>query len=266
MTDIVTPLLPGERQKIILDRIERSGRVIAADLAVEFRTSEDTIRRDLRDLAAAGLCRRVYGGALPLSPASGTLAERAAEAPERKAALGIATAALVRPGQVVFIDAGSTNLAIARALPSGLGITVVTNAPSIAAELTGRAGVELMLIGGRIDPRTGAAVGARALRDANDLRVDLACLGACAVDAEDGVATFCPEEAELKRAVAERARAVVIAMTTEKLATTAPFFVLPIGKLTYLVVEADAPDVEVERYWAAGADVRRAGPLEEVSP
>ncbi|MDR3376891.1 MAG: DeoR/GlpR family DNA-binding transcription regulator [Ancalomicrobiaceae bacterium] len=252
------PLLPGERQKIILDRIERKGRVIAADLAAEFETSEDTIRRDLRDLAAAGLVRRVYGGALPLSPASGTLAERSAEAPERKAALGLATAQLVEAGQVVFIDAGSTNLAVARALPAGLGITVVTNAPSIAAELTGRAGIELMLIGGRVDPRTGSAIGARALRDLADMRVDLACLGACAVDAEDGVATFCPEEAELKRAVAERARAVVIAMTTEKLATTAPFFVLPIDRLTHLVVEADAPDAELERISAAGTDIHRA--------
>ena len=69
--------LPQERQRIILERLASEGRVVAQELAQQFRTSEDTIRRDLRELAAAGLCHRVYGGALPLSPANGSLSERA---------------------------------------------------------------------------------------------------------------------------------------------------------------------------------------------
>src|ERR1035441_6534097 len=100
MPTSVFPALPDERQQIILERLSRRGRVLAGDLAREFRTSEDTIRRDLREMAAAGKCRRVYGGALSLSRASGPLAARLAEAPDRKAALGRAAAALVRPGQV----------------------------------------------------------------------------------------------------------------------------------------------------------------------
>ena len=137
------------------------------------------------------------------------MAARRAEAPERKAALGRAAAALVRPGQVVFFDAGSTNAAIARALPAGLGVVVATNAPDIASDLVGMPGVELIVIGGRVDPRSGAALGARALRDVRAIRVDLAFLGACAVDARAGVAAFDAEEAEFKRLVAERAKAVV---------------------------------------------------------
>ena len=117
MPTSLLPALPDERQQIILERLARRGRVLAGDLAREFRTSEDTIRRDLREMAAAGQCRRVYGGALPLSPAFGPAGGATAEAPERKAALGRAAAALVRTGQVVFFDAGSTNAAIARALP-----------------------------------------------------------------------------------------------------------------------------------------------------
>ena len=250
--------LPDERQQIILERLSRRERVLAGDLAREFRTSEDTIRRDLRELAAAGKCRRVYGGALPLSPASGSLAARHAEAPERKAALGRAAAVLVRSGQVVFIDAGSTNAAIARALPDGLGIVVATNAPDIAADLVGRAGVELIVIGGRVDPRSGAALGARALRDAREIRVDLAFLGACAVDAEAGVAAFDAEEAEFKRLIAEGAKAVAAAVTTDKLGTAAPFAVAPASRLTHLVVEADAPESDVASLRAAGVAVSRA--------
>jgi len=252
------PALPDERQQIILDRLARRGRVLAGDLAREFRTSEDTIRRDLREMAAAGKCRRVYGGALPLSPASGPLAARISQAPERKAALGRAAAALVRAGQVLFFDAGSTNAAIARALPAGLDLVIATNAPDIAADLVGKAGVELIVIGGRVDPRSGAALGARALRDARAIRVDLAFLGACAVDVRAGVAAFDAEEAEFKRLIAEGAKAVAAAVTTDKLGTAAPFAVAPVSRLTHLVVEADAPENALAPLRRAGVSVHRA--------
>ena len=265
MTRPILLSLPGERQEAILDRLARSGRVLATELAREFKTSEDTIRRDLRDMATAGLCRRVYGGALPLSPASGTLAARQAEAPERKAALGQAAAALVKRDQTLFIDAGSTNGAIARALPAGLGLTVVTNAPAIAEDVIDKPGVELVLIGGRVDPRSGAAVGARALRDAREIRVDLAFLGACAVDAEAGVAAFGADEAEFKRLVAEQAAAVAVAATTEKLGAAAPFFVMALTALTRLVVEADAPEAVLAPLRAMGVVIERAKPPEETA-
>jgi DeoR/GlpR family transcriptional regulator of sugar metabolism len=258
MTTTLSFALPDERQQIILERLARRGRVLAGDLAREFHTSEDTIRRDLREMAAAGQCRRVYGGALPLSPASGPLAARKTEAPERKAALGRAAAALVRPGQIVFFDAGSTNAAIARALPAGLALVVATNAPDIAADLVGRPGVELIVIGGRVDPRSGAALGARALRDVSELRVDLAFLGACAVDARAGLAAFDAEEAEFKRLIAERAKCVAAAVTTDKLGTAAPFAVAPVSRLAHIVVEADAPEGALARLRRAGVRIHRA--------
>src|ERR1700735_2327284 len=90
-------ILAAERQQQILERLDRDGRVLPASLAEAFATSEDTIRRDLRDLAGRGLCRRVYGGALPLSPASSSAQIRAGEAIDRKAALGRALAALINP-------------------------------------------------------------------------------------------------------------------------------------------------------------------------
>ena len=80
------PALPRERQERILERLRRHGRVIAADLAVEFRVSEDSIRRDLRELAARSLCKRVYGGAL-LATVAPPLAERRREDVQRKRAL-----------------------------------------------------------------------------------------------------------------------------------------------------------------------------------
>ena len=110
-------LLLGERQDLIRARLDLSGRVIAAELAQELGVSEDTIRRDLREMAASGLCRRVYGGALRMTHASTTMNERMAIAGERKAALARTAAGLIPAGATVFLDAGSTNVALARALP-----------------------------------------------------------------------------------------------------------------------------------------------------
>ena len=120
-------------------------------------------------------------------------------------------------------------------------MTVATNSPHVAASLFGRPGLELLMIGGRVDPRSGAALGARALRELGDLRVDLAFLGACAVDAQAGVAAFDAEEAEFKRLLVARAKRVATAATSDKLGTMAPFAVAPLERLTQLVVEAMRP-------------------------
>ena len=118
--------LPQERQPWIVNRLRSHGRVVTLELAGLFRVSEDSVRRDLRELAAQGLCKRVYGGALPLSAASTPLKQRRTEAGGRKQALARRAVSLVRRGQVLLIDAGSTNAAIAAALPENFGLTVVT--------------------------------------------------------------------------------------------------------------------------------------------
>src|SRR5260370_36595439 len=95
--DAVDGLLPDERAKLILDRLRTHGRVLAAELALEFNTSEHTVRRHLRDLADAGHCKRVYGGALLTSPAAEAGPTRRRQAADRTARLACAAAALVRP-------------------------------------------------------------------------------------------------------------------------------------------------------------------------
>lgn len=134
----------------------------------------------------------------------------------------------------------------------------MTNAPHIATALVSLAGIDLIMIGGRIDPRCGAALGLRALRDLNAIRIDLALLGACAVDATAGLAAFDLEDAEFKRAAAQGASIVVTTATNEKLGTSAPFSVLPCSRLTHLVVEADAPMALIELFQALGIETYRA--------
>lgn len=255
-------VLPEERQRLIVRRLSHDGRVVATELAKEFGTSEDTIRRDLRDLAAAGVCRRVYGGALPLSPAVGPIAKREQEAPERKAALARRAAGLIQKGQIVFFDAGSTNHAVARALPRDLDVTVVTNAVSIAADLAMRQDVQVLLIGGRVDWKEGRTVGVRAMREILEIRPDLYFLGTCAIDAKSGVAVFDHEVAEMQRLLVEQSGDIAVVATTEKLGTSAPFFVVPTADVTDLVVESDAREEALAPFREAGLRIHVAPPVQ----
>ncbi|EYD76164.1 transcriptional regulator, DeoR family [Rubellimicrobium mesophilum DSM 19309] len=97
-------MLTRERKALLLDRLAVEGRLVAATLAVELQVSEDTIRRDLRELAAEGRLTRVHGGALPASPTHRPLAERGAMQPEAKVRLGRRAAELIRPGQIIIVD------------------------------------------------------------------------------------------------------------------------------------------------------------------
>jgi len=252
-------LLLHERQSIIRTRLAERGRVIAADLALEFQISEDTVRRDLREMAAAGLCRRVYGGALPATEGtSNTLLKRLSEKPERKDALARAAVALLRPDMTVFIDAGTTNLAIAQAIPADLPLTIVTNAPMVAASLIDRAAIDVVMIGGRVERKSGAVLGTKAMQDGRDVHPDLCILGSCGLDRQTGVTASFYEEAEFKRFIARQSRRVMAAVTNEKLGLPAPFSVLALSELGTVVIEFDADAAIAGQLAKAGIDLIRA--------
>ena len=245
----------SERQALILEQLRQNGRVLAQDLAQNFGVSEDTVRRDLREMAARGECMRVYGGALLSDSKTVPLKTRIAEDADRKALLARAVVPLLKRGMVVFIDAGSTNLAIARAIPAGLNVTVVTNTPAIAAELTGRADIDLVLIGGKVDPAVGAAIDAMALRQLELMRPDLCVLGVCGVAVETGLSADVFEDAVFKRLACSASQRIVAAITTEKLGHKAAFQVHDFSPPLSLVLERDADRVLVEGVSSRGADV-----------
>jgi DeoR/GlpR family transcriptional regulator of sugar metabolism len=252
-------LLLQERHALILAQLSADGRVLAAQLAQELNVTEDTIRRDLRDLAAAGLCQKVYGGAvrIPAAAESGTLTQRATRQLPDKSRLAAAASTLLSAGHVVFLDAGSSNLVIAEALPA-VPLTVITNAPLIAARLLDRPQLELIMIGGRVKQGIGASVGASALREIAAIRPDLYFIGACGVDLQAGVSAVDFEEAEFKRRVAALSKATAVVATADKLGVVAPYAVLPIAQLTHLVAPRQVDEKLLGTYAAAGTNVLRA--------
>jgi DeoR/GlpR family transcriptional regulator of sugar metabolism len=242
------PLLPEERRRVILEHLSTEGRVYAADLCRLLRVSEDTVRRDLRELDEAGLLRRVHGGALPRALAPMSHQARAGLQQPAKQAVAHVAAGLVQPGQVIFIDGGTTTLEVARSLPKDLRATVITVSPPVALALAEHPGIEVRLVGGRLHPQALTVVGAETVEALRQIRADLCLLGVCSLHIEGGITASLAEEAATKRAMIHHAAETVAVLTADKLGTLSPFVVAPAERLATLVTEASAPEATLSPF------------------
>ena len=234
-------MLVAERRDLLLRRLDRDGKLVARDLAAELGVSEDSVRRDLRDLAAAGLCQRVYGGAVPASRALVDYAARASVEPESKQRVAARAAALISPGDRVILDGGTTTLAVVRALPPSLTATVITHSPTIAAALVDHPGVEILLLGGRIYKHSAVACGAATAEAAAGISADLFLLGVTGVHPDAGLTTGDAEEAAMKRTLAGRAGDTYVLASAEKVGAISAYRVLDLSEVTALVTDTE-PD------------------------
>ncbi|WP_395943978.1 DeoR/GlpR family DNA-binding transcription regulator [Brevundimonas sp.] len=256
---------PERRRDIILERLAEDQPVMARQLAEEFGVSEDAIRRDLRDLAEAGKCRRVYGGALPLNEAS-PFVERVDRDFPAKRALARAAAALIEPDQTIYIDAGTTHLLLAESLTRGRPVTVITNSIAVASAVYRRPEIKLFLIGGAVDPELDGALGATAAAQIAQYRPALTFIGACAADPVAGISALDDREAELKRTAAASSQRLVALVTNDKLGRIAPHHVVASSALDTLIVEHDAPEALCAGFEAAGVTVIRAVRAPDLMP
>ena len=251
-------MLTSQRKKLLLARLAAEGQLVAKSLALELGTSEDTIRRDLRELAAEGRLQRVHGGALPASAAMGDLSVRGQVSVADKAALGRFGAALIRPGQVVILDGGTTALQVALHLAPGLRATVVTHSPTVAVVLAQHPGIEILVLGGRLFRHSMVNVGAGVIDAASHLRADLFFLGVTGVHPDAGLSTGDAEEAAVKRALLARAAETVVLASPEKLMAASPFIVAPLADAALVAVARATPERVVRALRAGGVKVQRA--------
>ncbi len=252
-------MLAAERRDYLLEQLAHEGKIVAKDVAADLGLSEDTVRRDLRDLAAEGLCQRVYGGALPVSPAVADYEARQSVAPGGKQKVAAVAAAMVRPGSAVILDGGTTALAVAHALPPDLACTVITHSPTVAAALLGHPQAEIFLIGGRVFKHSAVTCGAAAVEAAQNVSADLCLLGVTGVHPEAGLTTGDPEDAAMKRALGARAADTYILASSEKIGTASRFRVLPWGEVSGLITDADPQHPVLEELAARGVEIVPAG-------
>jgi DeoR/GlpR family transcriptional regulator of sugar metabolism len=248
-------MLTEERRQAILERLDRDGKVVAAELSSSLAVSPDTVRRDLRELADAGLLRRVHGGALPPALGGRPYAVRRAQAPEAKAAIAQATNRLLRDGQVILLDSGTTALEVARHLRPELEATVITNSPHVAVVLADHASVEVVVLGGMLEKNARALVGAATIEALRSVRADVLVLGLCSLHPEIGITVLELEESYVKRAMIANAAEVIAVSSADKLGSAAPYVAAPLDELTHLVTERSIPPEQLAPYRALGVEV-----------
>ena len=233
-------MLTEQRKLLLLVHLQKRGRIVAKKMAEKWDLSEDTIRRDLRELAIEGKLQRVHGGALPASPAIANLATRRNLASDEKSRLGRAGAELVRTDMTVFIDGGTTNLELARNVPLHMRVTVFTHSPLIAAAFESHHAAKLVLIGGTLFKHSMVAMGPSTIEMILQLRIDLFFLGVTGVHRDEGLTTGDFDEAQIKRLIASRAAETLTLATSEKLAAASAFPILPMKAISKLIIDKDA--------------------------
>jgi DeoR/GlpR family transcriptional regulator of sugar metabolism len=245
-------MLAAERRDLLLTRLRVNGKLITKDLAQELGLSEDSLRRDLRELAAAGLCQRVYGGALPASPAVGDYAARAEVEPESKHRVATRAAALILPGSTVIVDGGTTTLALVETLSAELSCTILTHSPTIATALLDHPGIEVFLIGGRLFKHSAVTCGAAAAEAAQNISADVFLLGVTGVHPTEGLTTGDSDEAAMKRVLASRAAETYVLASIEKIGAASRYPVLPLSDVAGIVTDAPADHPVVEQIKSEG--------------
>lgn len=230
-------MLNEERRRLILEMVKHDGRVLVGSLAKHFRTSQVTIRKDLDILQAQGQIHRSHGGALP--PHNSVLEDptlREKEKLHRKEKMLIARAAarMVKEGQVVILDSGTTTTAIARALREFESLTVITNAVNIAAELSGSS-LEVILTGGSLRKNSFSLVGPIAEETLHRLNADILFLGVDGFDLHYGLSTPNLLEAKVNRAMMDVARVTVAVCDSSKFGRRSLSSIAPVSEIQHLI-------------------------------
>ncbi|MFU0887206.1 DeoR/GlpR family DNA-binding transcription regulator [Kluyvera sichuanensis] len=238
--------LPDQRQAFIHQLLMKTGRVIGADVARQLGVSEHTIRRDLQELARQGLCKKVYGGAVSQLIASSSLASRIEQNVSEKSLVGRKCAELLKPESCVFIDSGSTYLAMAAFIPEDMELTIVTNCPQIAAALGARTHGELILLGGKVNPKTGSTLSSDTVNQVREMVFDQAFVGVCGLDLQAGLSAVYYEDACFKKQVIAQSNEVITAVTAEKIAQVARYKVVSCEEIDVMVVSPDTPTADFD--------------------
>ncbi|WP_327282023.1 MULTISPECIES: DeoR/GlpR family DNA-binding transcription regulator [unclassified Streptomyces] len=254
-----------ERWQTLLDLLVERGELEVEPAAETLGVSAATIRRDLDQLAEQQLLVRTRGGAVVHGvsyelPLRYRTSRRAAE----KHRISEAVAELITPGEVIGLTGGTTTTEVARALAGrpdlatgSPALTVVTNALNIAGELVIRPQFKIVLTGGVARPQSYELTGPLAQQVLGQLTMDTAVVGVDAFDPADGAATRHEDEAAMNRLLCDRARRVVIAADSSKLAVRAFARICPTRSVDVLVTDTGLSDAVTAEFEASGVEVRR---------
>jgi DeoR/GlpR family transcriptional regulator of sugar metabolism len=248
-------MLKKERQAYILHQVNLHNKVLSSSLCTEILVSEDTIRRDLQELADEGKIIKVHGGALSPSfnhvyfPTNGVYSQ------SQKKSIGQKAINLISNGMFVLTSGGTTIIEMARMLPHQLKATFVSGSIPAILEYMNHPNIEVIIIGDKISKNSKITVGSQAIAKIKEMKADICFLGTNAIDLEHGITDNDWEVVQLKKAMIESSKRVVCLSIAEKVNTVQPIRVCGLDEIDIVITELDPDNPLMRPYVTAGVQV-----------
>lgn len=237
-------MLNLERRTKILELIEKHGRVAVADLSRRFKTSEVTIRNDLKALHKRGLVDRAHGGAVKVATVSvdPSLRIKSELHADEKRRIGAAAAALVHDGESIILDSGTTTQQIARQIKHKRDLKVITNGINIALELLSAKDIQLILLGGMVRQNSFSAVGHFTEDMLKQLSADKLFLAVDACDVEFGLSTPNLEESQVNQAMVRIAKETILVADSSKFGKRSLSRIVTLPSIDTIITDRALPE------------------------
>jgi len=203
-------MLKEERHLQILDKIKLNRKVLSTELSIDLNVSEDTIRRDLNELSTKGLIKKVHGGALPVDNNTPSYRERSHSNLAEKNIIAKKAVKLIKEGQVIIMSGSSTNLQLAKIIPSDINATIYTYSLPIALQLTEHPSIEIIFLGGKLHKPAQVTVGLDVVSSISELRADLCFMGTGGISVLNGMTEPDWEVSHIKKSMIEASEKVIV--------------------------------------------------------
>lgn len=240
-----------QRFNYILEKLGQQKVVEFNALSIDLKISEDTVRRDIDELAKNGLLSKVRGGAIPRSENPLTFKDRIGYLSKDKEVIALKALRLISNGQTIFLDGGTSIYTLVSLFPTDIKLTVITNNVAIIPLLALYNGIKTIVLGGEYIKATESLCGLEAVKGAEKFRADIFFLAPCAID-EKGITATYKEEAELKQAMIASSEQVVVLSNFNKLDTKDSYVVCRLEDLSYIITEEDLHCKEFDLYKKSG--------------
>ncbi len=235
-------MLKKERQAIILHMLDLHNKVVSLSLSKELSVSEDTIRRDLQQLADQGRCTKVHGGALSLAFNGYQTIPNQVYSKTHKGTIAQKALKLIRNNMVILTTGGTTILELTRHIPHDLHATIFTGSIPVVNACLSHPGLKVVIIGDELSKDSKITIGPQAIRQIGEINADLCFLGTNALDDEKGVTENDWQVAQVKKAMVASSKKVVSMIISEKLNTVQPIQICGLESIDYLITELDPKD------------------------
>jgi DeoR/GlpR family transcriptional regulator of sugar metabolism len=248
-------MLKKERQAYILHQVNLHNKVLSSTLSTDINVSEDTIRRDLQELADEGKVIKVHGGALSHSFNQVYYPSNNVYSQDHKKVIAEKAASLIKDGMFVLTSGGTTIIEMARALPPSLRATFISGSIPAVLEYMQHPTIEVILIGDKVSKNSKITIGSEAIAQIRRLRADLCFLGINAINIKDGITDSDWDVVHLKKAMIESSQKVVCLSIAEKINSLQPIHICEVSKIHTLITELPPDDPVLKPYRDAGITV-----------